>query len=214
MLRSSKHRPSSRLAGMATQRSTRGRPRLFDEDAAVDSALDLFWQHGYRATTTRELESALGMRQPSIYNAFGSKQALLLRAIDRYEGLVEDELLGTLDASDDGHAAIIAFFQELCTWIAENRYRGCLVVNLMVGETGDDTIDERSRAYRAKILAAFAKALRRTGAPEPVVTNRANLLLAAVLGLHLTARTAERTQEVPAMVDGICSQVADWRSSP
>ncbi len=198
---------------MATQRPNRGRPRLFDEDAAVDSALDIFWQRGYRATTTRELESALGMSQPSLYNAFGSKQALLLRAIDRYEGLVEEELLAILEQPGDGHAAIVAFFQELCRWIAENRYRGCLVVNLMVGETDDDTIDERSRAYRGKIRAAFAQALRRTGPPEPVVRNRANLLLAAVLGLHLTARTAEHTEEVPAMVDGICSQVADWGAS-
>lgn len=191
---------------------TRGRPRLFDEDVAIDAAVDLFWERGYRATTTRELEAALGMRQPSIYNAFGSKQALLLRAIDRYEIVVEDELLNLLDAFDDGHEAIIAFFQKLCSWIVDNRFRGCLVVNLMVGEVDDEAIADRARAYRTKILGAFTEALRRTGQPEPIVSGRANLLLAAALGLHLTARTAEQTEEVPALVAGVCSQVADWRS--
>lgn len=195
------------------QKSTkRGRPRLFDEDAAIDAAVDLFWERGYRNSTTRELETALGMHQPSIYNAFGSKKGLLLQAIDRYERRVEAELLSLLDG-DDGYGAVEAFFRELGDWIAQNRHRGCLVVNLMMGEADDDAVDERVRTYRSMIFDALHTAVSRSEPNVALATDRANVLLAAVLGLHLTARTAAATGEVPAMVIGLCHQIDEWRKA-
>ena len=89
-----------------------GRPRLFDEESAIDAAVDLFWERGYRNSTTRELETALGMRQSSIYNAFGSKQGLLLQAIDRYEERVEVDLLSLLEGEGDGYEACLLYTSD------------------------------------------------------------------------------------------------------
>ncbi len=191
----------------------RGRPRKFDEEVVLGLAMDLFWDRGYRATTTRDLEVALGMSQPSIYNAFGSKQVLLLRAIDRYEGQVETELLSLLDSDPDGYQAISRFFLELADWVAQNKYRGCLVVNLMAGEVDDPVITERVRSYRAKIRQAMVAAIERSESDSGVVAGQADLLLAAVLGLHITARTADATDEVQTMTAGIRSQIAAWRAA-
>ncbi len=190
----------------------RGRPRSFDEEAALEAALDLFWQQGYRGTTTRNLETALEMSQPSIYNAFGSKHDLLLRAMDRYEARMEQELLSILSAHDDGYEAIEAFMTELSRWVDRNHSRGCLMVNLMAGDLDDEATAARVERYRRTIHESFVTALGRTETDADLVTARADLLLAAVLGLHVTARTAGPGPTASTMADNIRRQVAAWRS--
>jgi TetR/AcrR family transcriptional repressor of nem operon len=61
-----------------------GRPREFNETAALEVALECFWQRGYKATSMRELAASMGLTAPSLYNAFGNKQALYARALERY----------------------------------------------------------------------------------------------------------------------------------
>jgi AcrR family transcriptional regulator len=62
----------------------RGRPRSFDTDQALDTALDLFWRHGYEGTSLAALTSAIGVSAPSLYAAFGDKQSLFLKTVERY----------------------------------------------------------------------------------------------------------------------------------
>jgi AcrR family transcriptional regulator len=63
-----------------------GRPRAFDRDDAVDQAMQLFWQHGYDATSLAQLKAELGggISAPSFYAAFGSKEALFDECVQRY----------------------------------------------------------------------------------------------------------------------------------
>ena len=60
------------------------RPRQFDETAALEAAIRCFWSRGYEATSVRDLADAMGITGPSLYNAFGDKRALYLKAIDHY----------------------------------------------------------------------------------------------------------------------------------
>ena len=64
-----------------------GRPREFDRDAALDKAMRLFWARGYEGTSVADLADALGIGKPSLYAAFGSKEALFYEALDLYERL-------------------------------------------------------------------------------------------------------------------------------
>jgi AcrR family transcriptional regulator len=61
-----------------------GRPREFDIDLALDRALAVFWRKGYEGTTLADLTRALGINRPSLYAAFGSKEELFRKALDRY----------------------------------------------------------------------------------------------------------------------------------
>ena len=65
---------------------SRGRPRSFDLDQAIDIAMKLFHARGYDAVGVAELVAALGIKPPSFYAAFGSKAGLLERALERYAG--------------------------------------------------------------------------------------------------------------------------------
>jgi AcrR family transcriptional regulator len=61
-----------------------GRPREFDRDAALEAAMLLFWRKGFAATSMTDLCDAMDVRSPSLYAAFGSKEALYLEAVERY----------------------------------------------------------------------------------------------------------------------------------
>ena len=61
-----------------------GRPRGFNTEKALDCAMHVFWRKGYVATTLVDLTAAMGINRPSFYAAFGNKEALFRRALDRY----------------------------------------------------------------------------------------------------------------------------------
>ena len=61
-----------------------GRPREFDLDRALDQALEVFWRNGYEGSSIAELTEAMGINPPSLYAAFGNKEGLFRRALDRY----------------------------------------------------------------------------------------------------------------------------------
>jgi AcrR family transcriptional regulator len=61
-----------------------GRPREFDREAALEAAMFLFWRKGFEATSMNDLCDAMGVRSPSLYAAFGSKEALYLEVMERY----------------------------------------------------------------------------------------------------------------------------------
>ncbi|GLS46274.1 TetR/AcrR family transcriptional regulator [Methylobacterium brachythecii] len=61
-----------------------GRPRSFCTDKALDEAMEVFWRHGYDGSSLAMLTKAMGIKPPSLYAAFGSKEGLLKAALDRY----------------------------------------------------------------------------------------------------------------------------------
>jgi AcrR family transcriptional regulator len=62
----------------------KGRPRTFDVDRALDCALKVFWRKGYEGTSVHDLTEAIGINRPSLYAAFGNKEELFRKALDRY----------------------------------------------------------------------------------------------------------------------------------
>src|SRR5580704_4869771 len=62
-----------------------GRVRQFDADVALDRALEVFWARGYEGATLPELTKAMGINRPSLYAAFGNKEQLFKKALERYQ---------------------------------------------------------------------------------------------------------------------------------
>lgn len=193
-----------------------GRPRTFDTEGALDAALELFWKNGYRVTTARELEHALGLNASSIYNAFGSKEALLVEALSRYESRITSDLIEPLEHSSAGLAAIEAFFDALGEWITSDGRRGCMLVNMMAEDGGaTEAVASRVRAYRRRLQRAFAGGLARAASAGELdgsdVDTRADLLMCQVFGLNIAARGGAKTPELRRFVSAVKRQIADWR---
>lgn len=201
-----------------TSTVSRGRPRGFDLDQALDAALELFWRDGYEATSTRDLEATLGVNQSSLYHAFGSKAQLLTAALDRYETLIDRELVAPLESRDDGLDAITDFLDALHDWITHAGHQGCMLINLMAEDGGNDTfITRRTRRYRQRVRAAIHEALRRAATHGEIaddgLSERTELLFGVVLGLNIAVRGGADVTEIDRLMRGVRRQVQEWRTT-
>lgn len=193
---------------MTTESVRAGRPRSFDEQEVVDRALSVFWSHGSN-TTTRVLERELGITQSSIYNAFGSKQNLLDRALDRYVARIDSEVLAPLNAPEANDKDLLAFVDRLMVWIGNPEQPGCLLLNLL-GETktSDPALVERAHAYRDRLRQVFQGALASHGEAE--AAQRAEVMLASVLGINISAYGGASPEELTMLANGLRSQLTEW----
>ena len=198
--------------------AVRGRPRSFDYDVVLEQALEVFWRHGYQSTTTRDLEAALGLSQSSIYNTFGSKEGLLSAALDRYEALVDRDVLGPLEASDRGLAAVDEFLVALGHWVTHGGRRGCMLINMMAEDGGTTiAIRDRTRDYRRRVRDALARALGRAAAAgetdQAAVDTRADLLIGIILGLNIAARGGASDDEQARLLASARHEVETWATA-
>lgn len=191
----------------STDAISRGRPRAFDTDQALERSMLLFWRHGFNATTTRTLENELGISQSSLYNAFGSKEQLFGQAIAYYERRLDEVVLSHLDRPEPDRAAIIDFLSAVLEWISQDDHPGCLVLNY-AAESQDGKV--RMRAYRARLRELFGPALQTFTDEAQDIEARTELLVAAVLGLNISARSGADPDELQQLAAGIKRQVTLW----
>jgi AcrR family transcriptional regulator len=114
--------------GSPTASRSAGRPREFDQDEALDRALEVFWRQGYEGTSIGELTAAMGINRPSLYAAFGNKEALFRRALDRYvdEGMA---FIRTAIEEPTGRRAVEALLRGYAAWVTNSGTPpGCLTV--------------------------------------------------------------------------------------
>jgi AcrR family transcriptional regulator len=140
-----------------------GRPREFDVDKALEQALHVFWRQGYEGTSINDLTQAIGITKPSLYAAFGNKEELFRKALDRYidgpggyvqtamakptvREVVEHLLLGAADAvtNPENPPGCLAVQAALCCGDAAESIKQELMSRRATGED-----DLRQRFERA-----------------------------------------------------------------
>ena len=107
-----------------------GRPRKFDRTEALEKALRIFWRYGYEPTSVSLLCKEMGIKPPSFYAAFGSKEMLFIEAIDYYEQAYWQEPLHRFETSPlPIREALDAFFKEAAGILLNpDNPSGCMVV--------------------------------------------------------------------------------------
>jgi AcrR family transcriptional regulator len=136
----------------------RGRPRAYDPDAALARARDVFWDAGFAGSSLDSLGAAMTMNRPSLYSAFGDKEALYLRTLERYR---DESLVAIRQALDPGRSLRaglgILYATALSTYLdGEAGARGCLLIGTAAVEA---VLHPAVREALGGSLAAFDQAL-------------------------------------------------------
>ncbi|WP_343715994.1 TetR/AcrR family transcriptional regulator [Inquilinus sp.] len=190
-------------------KSRGGRPWSFDRDTAVETAMRLFWRHGYEGVSVGDLTKAIGIAPPSLYSAFGSKAGLYREALDRYE-----HGLGSVDVTRIGSATTLAeaVRQLLETAVRAvthpDRERGCMVSSGMTACHPDHAGLARDLAVRrdamreriAQALGPFAEA--------GEAGRLARHLTAVMQGISIQARDGVPPAELQEIVEDVVAGVA------
>ncbi len=176
-----------------------GRPREFNEMAALEAAVHCFWHRGYEATSMRDLTASMGLTAPSLYNAFGDKQALFARALERYLDRTTRDRLRRYETSLPPKQAIRKFFAEIIDHSIKDRERkGCFLVNSALdvaphqselGALIAEQFGEIEAFFKRCILAAQADGTAPSGVDAK---DTARLLLGVLLGIRVLARSTPK----------------------
>ena len=204
---------------VCSQEPKRGRPRTFDPDRALDIIVDVFWQNGYAGTSYKALVRATGINQPSLYAAFGDKDALFEKALDRYfDRYGRPGLAPLLDRDADAPSVITDWFRAGADNLTDPSHpAGCLIVGT-VGESGGDGKIGR---HACRCLAATETALRQclengvhngSIAQGTDVGALARALTVAWTGMGLFARSGASRDQLIGVAETIVGLVPDARS--
>lgn len=170
------------------------RPRKFDEDEALDAAIGRFWRQGYAGTTIRDLSSDMKMTTASLYNAFGDKRGLFIRALRRY---VAEHSLGSLTSianADDPIQALVEFLDGLVQDAATTG-QGCLLISSAAEvPTTDHVLRKEIREHLNSIESALKlslEAARRKSLVSATLdcAEQARSVLSAIISIQVLART-------------------------
>jgi TetR/AcrR family transcriptional regulator, transcriptional repressor for nem operon len=171
------------------------RPKEFDEAAALDIAMQCFWDQGFETTSVRDLADQMGITGTSLYNAFGDKRALYKRSLDHYLTLGVRERLKRLDGMPP-REAIEAFFMEIVERsIADKARRGCMLVNTGLEIAPHDPEFRKIVVQEFSLIEDFFRrnvaSGQQTGAIRSDVpaAELARMLLSVMLGMRVLARS-------------------------
>lgn len=184
----------------------RGRPLAFDQEAALDAALMVFWTRGYEGASMKELTEALGINKPSIYATFGNKEALFRKALARYiagPAAFVAEVLNESTAKGMTEKFLIGTVEFLTN---ENNPGGCMIVQgaLTCGE-GSALIQQELVGYRKnyenKLAQRFERAKTQGELPENTNCSALAKYLATIhQGLSVQASSGASRDELMAVV--------------
>jgi AcrR family transcriptional regulator len=131
-----------------------GRPREFDRDAALEAAMLLFWRKGFAMTSMNDLCEAMGIRSPSLYAAFASKEGLYLEALDHYVRTVGPTVWDRLAEGATARVSVENLLQAATESLPKSRATpaGCMAALAAVGDDWPPSIANVARKIRLTML--------------------------------------------------------------
>lgn len=202
----------------ATATRGRGRPKGFDEDDVLDALVTLFWERGFEAASLGDIVRVAGLNKSSLYNTFGSKDEVFIRALERYietRSVMLREMTDGTGGLDDLLAGIEAIRKELNS---ERGARGCLAVNTST-ELGlrNEQVRDLSARFRSTMRDGFRRPLERAAElgeiPYELLETYVDMTQAFTVSLLVSARSGTTTEELNRQIDSMRTLIESWRSS-
>lgn len=142
---------------------TRGPEKQFDPDVALEKAMMLFWSNGYAATGVSEIQAELGVGRKSLYDTFGSKRDLYIKALERYGRSASATYHAALNGDGPALDQIRALMRDGADMHAKPDSIGCMM-GCSIAEFGDDdpaiaaVVRKNLRKIEDAFYAAFERA--------------------------------------------------------
>ena len=190
----------------------RGRPRLFDEETALDEVTARFWQQGYSQTSVADLVEASGVHKPSLYRIFGSKEELFARILRRYLEARMEMFATLIEHAGPGVAGIHAFLALMRDDIVSGTSQhGCLLVASSTELRGSTPgFDDFGPAYRAALRDHLRVLVAQAGGTEELIDQRTEVLVTWFLGLDVAVRGAADEAEIDRIIDAMHATIDTW----
>ncbi len=179
-----------------------GRPRKFDRKKALEKALKIFWRYGYEPTPVSLLCAEMGIKPPSFYAAFGSKESLFIEAINYYEQTYWQEPLCRFEASRlPVREALDAFFKEAAEILLNpENPSGCMIVlaavNISPKEERIASLVKQLRIDTGSFFLRRLKKARQDGEVEGDVAAMADALNILLEGMSIQAKDGLALQDL------------------
>ena len=184
-----------------------GRPRIFEEDEAVNKAMLLFWEHGYESTSMTQLSKKMKMNAPSIYSAFGDKKSLFLKALNLYVGDL-DEIESFLNEASSAFEATQALMKRSAIrFTGKHTPSGCMLASA-VASCSADAVDVQVIAgkIRSKIELLVKRRIERDIKDKVLpksfsAEGFAGLAVSTIQGMSVLARDGVSRKKLLLIVD-------------
>ncbi|MGY4398101.1 AcrR family transcriptional regulator [Sphingomonas sp. UYAg733] len=192
----------------------KGRPREFCTEEALAAALRVFWRNGYESASMAELTAEMGITKPSLYAAFGNKEALFHKALDLYEREKLAYTVAALDAPTARGVAERFLVGALEMQMSSCDPKGCLGVISSVSCGGPEAesikadVIARRASSEAALIARFERAKIDGDLPETLEPDAlARYLYALLQGLSVQAGSGASCAQLQQLVD---TSLAIW----
>ena len=192
----------------------RGRPRLFDEETALDDVTALFWRKGYSQTSVADLVEVSGVHKPSLYRIFGSKEELFARILRRYLTVRMDMFAALVEYAGPGVDGIHTFLSLVRDDVVSGTSKhGCLLVASST-ELGGTTpgFEDFGSVSRAALRDRMRVLVGEAGGSRELVEQRAELFVTWFMGLDVAVRGGGDEEEVDRIIDAMHATVETWRA--
>ncbi|GAA1947016.1 TetR/AcrR family transcriptional regulator [Amycolatopsis minnesotensis] len=188
--------------------SPRGRPRGFDREVALREAMHVFWERGYEGASLADLTAAMGINSPSMYAAFGGKEALFREALALYgrtSGSQTDRALAAATTTRDAVEAMLR--DNARVYVEPGHPRGCMVVHAVTNYAPGNQVlhDDLAKLRRGAVCALRDRIRQGVAAGElPAdldAEGLASFYVAVLNGLSTLARDGAGGAELDAVVE-------------
>ncbi|MNQ48614.1 HTH-type transcriptional repressor ComR [compost metagenome] len=179
------------------------RTKEFNEDQALDKAIEIFWHKGYNGTSAQDLVTYLGLSRSSLYDTFGDKQKLFARSLQRYQKNAQDQIVKLFDESANIKETLQDIFKQAVIESLEDRItKGCFMVNSSVElAMHDEEIGKIVKNNSRVMEEVFTNAVQKGQNAGDISTKMDARTLARFIfntysGIRVLARTDERDKQV------------------
>lgn len=195
-----------------------GRQLQFDKQQALEQAMCVFWKKGFLGASLTDLTSAMGINKPSLYAAFGNKEALFVAAVDHYLTRYASPHIALLnEAGKSLDERLTAYLNSIARLLSDKNKPGGCFLSVASTEMASNNMPEKALAtivkansFSENYLKSFLQSEQERGQLTPGVDieQLALIINTFVLGMAAMARNGLPLEQLEAMVSGVVKMLA------